>query len=357
VSTRENKLGLSEEMISAAELFEENLDHLAALALERMRIEWQAHRLRHVERLRFDLAELNAEFARLLRVVFRYNLVGALRTEAIWYASVLAHRNSPHDALRLLIESWVVAIEGIIPPPACNHLAQPLQQLLEDSALFTAPPEAPRSRLPDVEELISYLTRGELARALSLVRRRLEIEAEPSNIIPNFLLPTMAAIGSCWEKRELRVYQEHVATELMTRVLALLPSLAPPAPPLHQKALVSGAPDDHIHLVPFALAIYLELRGWEVISLGQGLPADEIVAAAQAFRPQVLFISLAMVSRVTGVVAALDQLRELPDAPLVIVGGRGAIQARQVLEAWGAHVAVSFEAGHEYGVRGGGPHA
>lgn len=260
-------------------LFEEYYDRLMAIARQRMEIEWRSHRLEHLQYLRSDLLELHREFGALLRVVFRYGLAEALREEFRWFASVLANRKSPHDALALLLDSWIVAIQGLVRPPECNLLAAPLKGLRE--ALPSLLSETPRPSGSDapVKAIIGKLITGDLAGARAILSGRLAAGIPPHDLVPALLLAAMSEIGSRWEQDSLQIFEEHLATETTARLLAELPAMASPVQRIGRKALVSGVPDDHIQIVPLALAVYLELRGWTALSLGHGLPAGQIAAA------------------------------------------------------------------------------
>lgn len=339
-----------------SELFEEYFDRLMALAHQRMEIEWISHRRADLQLLRADLLEIHREFGALLRVVFRYRLFEALREEAIGYAAMLAHRRSPHDALALLFDSWIMAILGLIRPPECNALAAPLKKLRDDlPALLREMP----SRRPDEASLalMGKAVAGDFVGAQEIVRRYLADGVPAHGIVSDLLLAAMSEIGARWERDELTIYQEHLATEIVVRLLAGLPAMIPTVPSIGRKALVSCAPEDHIQLAPMALTVYLELRGWQAVSLGQGLPADQIAAAVEALRPDAVFLSLAMVARLSGALETLERVSRLTPRPVVILGGRGAQLARGKLESAGAVVAESFDHAHRQALGGGGGHA
>lgn len=92
--------------------------------------------------------------------------------------------------------------------------------------------------------------------------------------------------------------------------------------------------------------MFLEARGWQVSNLGGGLPAAQIAAAVRAVRPHAVFLTLPMLLLLDDLLAVLGTLRrDHPGLPLV-VGGRGARSARDVLERAGARVATDFADGH-----------
>lgn len=201
------------------------------------------------------------------------------------------------------------------------------------------------------------LVAGDLAGARAVVRRQLDAGVPPYDLVPDLLLAAMSEIGSHWEQDTLEIFEEHLATEIVVRLLAGLPAMIAPVPNIGRKALISGVPDDHIQLVPMALAIYLELRGWTASSLGHGLPAEQIAAAMELLRPDAVFLSLSMVARVSGALETLEKLDRATYRPSVIVGGRGALLAGALLEARGARVADSFDRAHHLALGEGGGHA
>ena len=149
----------------------------------------------------------------------------------------------------------------------------------------------------DIRAFVSALLAGERAEAMANLRARLAAGLAPGAAITHLILPALVEIGSRWERNEVAIYQEHLATETALQLLAGLAACAPAATALQRKALVSCAPNDHMQIVALALSVYLELRGWTACSLGQGLPAEQIVAAAAALRPDAVFLSLAMLAR------------------------------------------------------------
>jgi methanogenic corrinoid protein MtbC1 len=348
-----------EKRVAQTALFEAYFDRLMALVHERMEIAWRSHRRADIAQMESDLLELLREFGELLRVTIRFDLPEALRHEAGWYASVLAARGPGRDALALLLESWIVAIQGLIKPPECNALAAPLQALRQDlPALFAQVETAASVSVPPaVRDSMAALSAGDRAAILDIVRQHIAAGHPGYDAVPSLVLAAMSAIGHQWEANRIPIYREHLATETALQVLAALPSLAPGAPLLSRKALVSCVPRDHMQITTMALTIYLQMRGWSAASLGQGLPAQQIAEAAHALQPDALFLSLAMVSRLGGALEVIERLKDLAHPPLVIFGGRGAQIGRRLIVSAGGRVADDFDGAHRMALGAGGPHA
>ncbi|MGC8841324.1 MAG: cobalamin B12-binding domain-containing protein [Candidatus Sumerlaeaceae bacterium] len=301
-----------------------------------------------------ELDGIERDFAEVLRTVVRHNLPEILLHESGWFLTVLKSRGAPANLFDLLVESWIIAIEGIIPPPACNVLAAPLQHLRRQIPELARHIDMPREQTQDpyVEQAVHYLTSGDSQAILQWLQSEASSAGKALyELIPDVLLRGMAAIGCEWERNRLPIYREHIATETLIETLAALPSLSAHQPKVALRALTTCAPSDHMQLVPMALATYLRLRGATAFSLGHGLPPGEIAAAAEAFQASVVFLSFAMVTRLDRVLELLAETQRLAKPPLVIVGGRGAYLARALLEARGAQVALTFEHGFELAIQ------
>ncbi len=151
------------------------------------------------------------------------------------------------------------------------------------------------------------------------------------------MLPAMAEIGRRWEVNEVEVFQEHLATEALQGLLAGMPLMTTgAAPKVGWTALVSCAPGDEHELIPLALAAFLEFRGWSVKNLGKSLPSGQIVRAVTAFSPQALFLTFTTISRLDETLEVIEQCRAASADCRIILGGRGAVAARTVVEGRGA---------------------
>jgi methanogenic corrinoid protein MtbC1 len=338
--------GVNEAALADA-AFSSNFDRLKAIVQQRLEIQWSFHRRDDIERMKPELLELVRDFGELLRVVYRHGLTEELGREAAWYASVLASRGPGEDAFGLLVDSWIVAIEGVLRSPECNVLAAPLKALRSGlPRLFAqeqARPDEPAN--PAVRALVERLTVGDRRGAEAVLRGPGAAGRPVYEDITHAILPALAEIGRRWERNELAIHEEHLATETIVRVLAGLVT-AGSAEPTHGTALVSCVPKDEHQVLPMALGAYLELRGWSVRSLGRGLPACEVALAADALNPDAIFLSVAMLSRLSDALDVIALLRRAKGDRRVFTGGRGAELGRTLLESAGAPVVTSFEEAH-----------
>ncbi len=350
---------MSSPTAQAVAAFEHHFARLTALVQERLEVEWQFHRREDLEGLQPELMELVREFGALLRVVYHYNLSEALGREAAWYASALKSRGPGEDAFSLLLDSWIVAIQGLLKPPECNLLAAPLQALRANLESVFQEAESRRGDppAPEIRAMVDRLILGDHPGVRDILRTRMVDGTPPYEIIVGALLPAMGEVGRRWELNELAVFEEHLATETVQRLIAGLSALSPSGDPLARTAMVSCVPHDEHQILPLALSTYLELRGWRVRSLGRSLPAKEIGKAAAALKPDAIFLSLAMLSRLAEALDLVALLKETAPRALIFIGGRGAEPGRTLLEEAGAQVVQDFDEAHRRAVEGVSVHA
>ena len=331
-----------------AVVFESHLPQLLALVGKRLELQRGFHGRADLPALDPDLLDLARELGLLLRIVYRYGLVEALEEESAWFASALAPRGAPRDAFTLLLDSWIVAIEGVVKPPECHRLARPLQEVRSHvDRLFagtSTPPGLPPA--PGISDLVDRLVRGEKAGARGLLESRIAAGLPPHEAITDLLLPAMVEVGRRWEIDASAIWEEHLATETVLGLLAGLAASARPAGPNRRLGLVGCVPNDEHQLAPAALSAYLELRGWNAPSLGRTLPAGQVVLAAETLEPEAVFLSMSLLSRLHDAVGVVDALRRSRPGCPVFVGGRRAATARSPLEAAGARVVGTFEEAH-----------
>lgn len=102
----------------------------------------------------------------------------------------------------------------------------------------------------------------------------------------------MREVGSLWRSGQLRVGEEHMASErLVESLLALRRSDAPvPGAP---RAVVGSMEGDRHHLGALCVRLMLERMGWEVFYLGADVPVEDFAAIQRARGASLVCVSFA----------------------------------------------------------------
>ncbi len=123
----------------------------------------------------------------------------------------------------------------------------------------------------------------------------------------NLLAPALAEIGRQWRMGEASLQVEHFLTNLVRQHLLALDAAMPP-PSRRGRVLLGCGPDDWHEMAVLMLSLFLRRRGWEVVYLGQAVGLDQIEAALESIKPDVVVLSA----------SAFESLSNLPDAARLV---------------------------------------
>jgi methanogenic corrinoid protein MtbC1 len=129
--------------------------------------------------------------------------------------------------------------------------------------------------------------------------------------------PVLVGVGEGWERGELSVADEHLATATMRAHLERL--LADVRGGVRGVAVLACAPGERHDLGLLMLGVLLRADGWQVAYLGADTPTADAVELADRLSAQVLGLSVAMTERIE----ALRGL-EAPPGVRLVVGGSAA---------------------------------
>jgi methanogenic corrinoid protein MtbC1 len=139
-------------------------------------------------------------------------------------------------------------------------------------------------------------------------------------------------IGRRWERGELTVAIEHVATSITEDLFPL----AARRERVGRKAVVSCAADEFHQLGGRIVADTLEAAGWDVDFLGAGARIEELVAAIARAKPELIALSVSIRSHVGALEQSVRAARRVQPSGLIAVGGQGlASDGAERVAEWG----------------------
>ena len=162
------------------------------------------------------------------------------------------------------------------------------------------------------------------AEGLEKELRRAVVTLGASAFTDRLVAPLLRTIGDRWVEGRMRPAHEHMATEVIKRVLHWMvePSRGETGGP----GVVVGTLSGEMHELGALLAgATAALEGWHVTFLGQDLPPDEFAHAAETVSARVVGISTVNPLAVDGIPGQLETLLEaLPTGVRVVLGGPSA---------------------------------
>ena len=144
------------------------------------------------------------------------------------------------------------------------------------------------------------------------------------DIYDQIITPAMQRIGYLWENNEITVADEHIATATCDFVLSRLAydHNFNATPPTKKKAMFLCIEGEQ-HYIGLKMAAQLfEENGWETKYFGSNLPLEYALQTATEWKPDVIGLSLSIVTHLPKLKSYTDSFMALPVPPKILIGSR-----------------------------------
>jgi methanogenic corrinoid protein MtbC1 len=191
--------------------------------------------------------------------------------------------------------------------------------------------DSPEAREAKLSELVrayatAILAGDEIAAELT-IRDALEARLTTAEIDDAVIAPALWLVGDLWRRGEISVADEHVATEISIRVLALQREAQRTIKERAGSRVLLATPAGEQHVVALRMvANLLRDAGFDVLMLGADVPAQALAAAARRHEPDVICMSATMPGGADRVLICIHEVTQRWHAAGFVVGGRGVRQ-------------------------------
>ena len=174
------------------------------------------------------------------------------------------------------------------------------------------------------EAFLLSLIDGDAARADVIIGEAVQARLEEAVIYDDVIAPAMRRIGDLWKGGEITVADEHLATHISLRVLALQREAFRVARQRATQRVMLAAVEGEHHVVGLEMVGNLLAHdGFDVRYLGADLPLESIPQIVKRHRPRVFGLSVTMPWRVEVVHLAVDEILRADPSVCVVLGGSG----------------------------------
>ncbi|WKA53881.1 cobalamin B12-binding domain-containing protein [Planococcus shixiaomingii] len=193
------------------------------------------------------------------------------------------------------------------------------------------------------EELADIFLSGDDYCALNKVQDYLKTHTR-KELFQELLTPAMYRIGQLWQENAISVADEHLATAICDFVISATDNRSQEEKENAGKVMIMGFEGEDHYLGLKMVACVFREHGWTVRYMGPNLPLAHALDAAKQWKPDVIGLSAALVSRLPLVKTYMDAFRTLEPKPVVLLGGRAvALADLSDATAEGAVVLKSLE--------------
>ena len=186
-------------------------------------------------------------------------------------------------------------------------------------------------------EFTRALLTGDADAAERVVRLAMDAGLTAAEIDIELIAPALFMVGEKWATGELSVADEHLASEIALRVLALQRAARlAKRRRLNQRVLLL-APEGERHVIGLNMACdLLFAAGYETLMLGADVPLEDIALAAAQHAASIVALTATMPESAERLDAAVDHLRRAAHPCGILLGGTGV--PFEVAATWGATV-------------------
>jgi methanogenic corrinoid protein MtbC1 len=168
------------------------------------------------------------------------------------------------------------------------------------------------------------LLAGDEVAAELVIRESMEASLTVAEIDEQIIAPALWLVGELWERGEISVADEHLATEISLRILALQREAQRVAHERLERLVMLAAPAGEQHVVALRMvANLLRDAGYGAVMLGADVPPTALARSASRHQPDVICLSGTMPGAGDQMLIAIHAVEELWPGARFVVGGRG----------------------------------
>lgn len=262
-----------------------------------------------------------------MRPVLEFGLIQPMVDYLRWLSSVLITRDIPSEHLALSLEWFAEFFADHMQGTDAQAVAQALHTIQERYEEADQAPPAIYAKMPEPwpesATFESALLAGDRRSAASLLGRCLEEGRGLVDVELHMIQPALYGIGRKWQRNEVTVVQEHLATAISQAVMTdgLLQSTVPAA---NGSRIVLACVEGNHHAVGLQMvADAYQLAGWEVQYLGANVPTNALLQHIAQYQPDLLGLSVSFAQQLRVVKDIMSRMTQTfgNARPPVIIGG------------------------------------
>lgn len=185
------------------------------------------------------------------------------------------------------------------------------------------------------------LLAGDAQAAERVMRTAMDSGASPAEIDMELITPALFLVGDKWALGEISVADEHLASEIALRLLALQRVAWRAKRGRRAQRVMLLAPEGERHVIGLNMACdLLHTAGYDTLLLGADVPLADIAVAASRHAADVIAFTATMAESAERLDAAIDYLRAANHRGGILLGGAGV--SFEVAASWGATVCADL---------------
>lgn len=273
----------------------------------------------------------HANHASFMSNVFKLNDYELMSKVITWVYHTYQHHGFSYDYFPFALKEWKKAIEKHLDPSKTEPLIKIYDWIIENHELFIEaslkaerPPLFIGQKWQELKQsFLSSLLTGSHRKSIELAIDNIHDAADLTEFYLQVIQPSMYEIGLMWEKGEISVAREHLASAIVTRVMAALYPKFSIIEQTKSNVVVTAAPNEYHEIGPRMVADLLEIDGWNVDYIGANTPPRDLLDLMSEKRPFFVAISVGMpfnIDRTIELVKMIKDEKQFKDTRIMLGG-------------------------------------
>lgn len=264
--------------------------------------------------------------------VFKLGFYDLMAMTLPWvYRAYLGHHFSP-DYFPVALTTWKTVFRELCSQRTAEEVGSIYDWMIskhEDLLILSRdlslqPPHVDSKWIEVKNKFRSALLNGDITECLKISSEFIKTENDIPVFYQYIIHPAMYDVGILWEKDEISVAQEHLASAIVTRLLASITTRSSRTEKNKGKLLITSSPNEFHQIGAWMISDVFELNGWDVRFLGADTPKNELFRLTRDFMPDVIAVSVTMPFNVDKAAEIISEIKNSEDLKTVkvLVGGR-----------------------------------
>ena len=279
-----------------------------------------------------SVRERSRYYAAFLATVFSYNAYDLMAQNAVWAYQAYSSHGFAYEYFLVEAEAWRQAADLLLEAPAAGAVqAITLWRLQHHQDLIALSQENLGLALPldpswdqEREAFLESLLAGDYQESLHLTDWTVTDAQRLKDFYLQVIQPCMYQVGNLWQRGEISVAQEHLASIITDRVMAATYPRVAFGKPSKAKAVIMMPPEEFHELGARAVADCLAMDGWDVSYLGVKLPQADLLRFLVGSTPFFVAISLSVPCTLLDTQELVSAIKNHPELTKtrIMVGGQ-----------------------------------
>lgn len=187
-------------------------------------------------------------------------------------------------------------------------------------------PEINGKQDPQIERIydgyLERLIQGDRRYCQRVVEQLLDQSVSVRVIYEQLFRKSLYRIGELWERHELSVATEHLATAITEALMSVSYRVMFSRDPIQKTAIVACTANEHHQIGGKMVADLLEMHGWDAFFLGANTPLSDLLEMVELKQPDLVGLSVSVYFSMPGLLDAVHALRQEYSSLPILIGGQ-----------------------------------